>query len=194
MRTHQKLAFTLIELLVVIAIIAILAAILFPVFAQAKMAAKKIASLSNMKQLGLGAVMYANDYDDNFMFNASGYVGANYYTTKYINGAMSGYGGGPGFPARANWVAGTFPYVKSLPLYGPDPTAKDGDGTGAANDGWGCYYPNSPAVIAAGLQPDGPTTYCSNYAMNGILAGKSNTVVTDAADTVLFNQQLSKQQ
>jgi prepilin-type N-terminal cleavage/methylation domain-containing protein/prepilin-type processing-associated H-X9-DG protein len=60
----MKRAFTLIELLVVIAIIAILAAILFPVFAQAKLAAKKTASLSNQKQIGLATMMYANDYDD----------------------------------------------------------------------------------------------------------------------------------
>lgn len=59
-------AFTLIELLVVIAIIAILAAILFPVFAQAKMAAKKTADLSNVKQIALGTLMYAGDYDDTF--------------------------------------------------------------------------------------------------------------------------------
>jgi prepilin-type N-terminal cleavage/methylation domain-containing protein/prepilin-type processing-associated H-X9-DG protein len=60
----QTKAFTLIELLVVIAIIAILAAILFPVFAQAKLAAKKTSSISNLKQLGLAMVMYSNDNDD----------------------------------------------------------------------------------------------------------------------------------
>jgi|GEM_PF-2130606 len=63
-------AFTLIELLVVIAIIAILAALLFPVFAQAKLAAKKTASLSNMKQIALGLLLYVNDYDDNTPMSA----------------------------------------------------------------------------------------------------------------------------
>ncbi|HLO99497.1 MAG TPA: prepilin-type N-terminal cleavage/methylation domain-containing protein [Fimbriimonas sp.] len=58
--------FTLIELLVVIAIIAILAAILFPVFAQAKKAAKKTASLSNLKQIGTGVTLYLADNDDVF--------------------------------------------------------------------------------------------------------------------------------
>ncbi|RYG33334.1 prepilin-type N-terminal cleavage/methylation domain-containing protein [bacterium] len=59
-------AFTLIELLVVIAIIAILAAILFPVFAQAKEAAKKTTCLSNVKQLGTSMVLYLGDSDDTF--------------------------------------------------------------------------------------------------------------------------------
>jgi prepilin-type N-terminal cleavage/methylation domain-containing protein len=60
----KRQAFTLIELLVVIAIIAILAAILFPVFAQAKNAAKGAASISNSKQIGTSAFMYSADYDD----------------------------------------------------------------------------------------------------------------------------------
>ena len=65
--THKsKSGFTLIELLVVIAIIAILAAILFPVFAQAKLAAKKASDLSNMKQLGTATLIYLSDVDDTF--------------------------------------------------------------------------------------------------------------------------------
>lgn len=60
----KRHAFTLIELLVVIAIIAILAAILFPVFAQAKAAAKGAVSLSNAKQMTLGVLMYTSDNDD----------------------------------------------------------------------------------------------------------------------------------
>ena len=59
-------AFTLIELLVVIAIIAILAAILFPVFAQAKAAAKKTTCLSNGRQIGIGLMLYMGDYDDRY--------------------------------------------------------------------------------------------------------------------------------
>jgi len=63
-RTKHNSGFTLIELLVVIAIIAILAAILFPVFAKAKAKAKQTSCLSNLKQLALGTLMYASDYGD----------------------------------------------------------------------------------------------------------------------------------
>src|SRR5688572_31757479 len=64
--TLRRKAFTLIELLVVIAIIAILAAILFPVFARAREAARKASCASNLKQISTGFLMYNQDYDEMF--------------------------------------------------------------------------------------------------------------------------------
>jgi prepilin-type N-terminal cleavage/methylation domain-containing protein/prepilin-type processing-associated H-X9-DG protein len=90
MRSNK--AFTLIELLVVIAIIAILAAILFPVFAQAKAAAKSTQELSNVKQLQLATLMYTNDYDDNYPWA--------------LDNAW-----------QHTWVSCIEPYIKSYPLF-----------------------------------------------------------------------------
>jgi len=97
MKRHS--AFTLIELLVVIAIIAILAAILFPVFAQAKLAAKRTSELSNVKQLGLAMLMYNNDFDDEFTTNG---------LYDFTNTAE--------WP-EMSWASRTEPYVKSVQLY-----------------------------------------------------------------------------
>jgi prepilin-type N-terminal cleavage/methylation domain-containing protein len=69
---RQKRGFTLIELLVVIAIIAILAAILFPVFSRARESARKTACLSNMKQIGTALMMYCQDWDEAFPLNRFG--------------------------------------------------------------------------------------------------------------------------
>lgn len=71
-RSSHKRAFTLVELLVVIAIIAILAAILFPVFARARENARKTSCLSNLKQIGLGFMQYAQDYDERLPWSADG--------------------------------------------------------------------------------------------------------------------------
>jgi prepilin-type N-terminal cleavage/methylation domain-containing protein len=65
---RRRFGFTLIELLVVIAIIAILAAILFPVFAQAREKARSATCLSNLRQIGLANLMYVQDYDEHFPF------------------------------------------------------------------------------------------------------------------------------
>jgi prepilin-type N-terminal cleavage/methylation domain-containing protein/prepilin-type processing-associated H-X9-DG protein len=105
MKRGHRGGFTLIELLVVIAIIAILAAILFPVFAQARAKARQSACLSNMKQLGTALTMYAQDYDETLPLND--YVG-------------NGLGPLPGWrDARAgdSWCSGTYPYVKNLQIY-----------------------------------------------------------------------------
>lgn len=86
-------AFTLIELLVVIAIIAILAAILFPVFAQAKAAAKKTACLSNLKQVGLATMMYNGAFDDLYPAWAARSNAVNGGNTRYMSPdqQISGY-------------------------------------------------------------------------------------------------------
>src|SRR5213594_3906966 len=71
---NQWSGFTLIELLVVIAIIAILAAILFPVFAQARDKARAASCLSNLKQMGVSWMMYAQDYDETYPASQPGNV------------------------------------------------------------------------------------------------------------------------
>lgn len=98
-------AFTLIELLVVIAIIAILAAILFPVFAQAKEAAKKISCVSNLKQNSTAVAMYTTDYDGAFPQSA--------YSLDQISGIVV-----PGTGARVYSVYDAImPYTKNVDIY-----------------------------------------------------------------------------
>ena len=84
--------FTLIELLVVIAIIAILAAILFPVFARARENARRASCSSNLKQIGLGLIQYSQDYDEKYPYSRTD-------------------------PDPAPWQTKIFPYVKSSQLF-----------------------------------------------------------------------------
>ncbi len=102
----QRSGFTLIELLVVIAIIAILAAILFPVFAQARAQARKASCGSNARQLGLGILMYVQDYDEKYPFG--GWLPNN-------NGS-------------GEWQNTTSPYIKSKAIFRcPDSLDSDED-------------------------------------------------------------------
>ena len=96
---RSRNAFTLIELLVVIAIIAILAAILFPVFAQAREKARQSSCLSNTKQMGLGIMMYMQDYDET-------YPQAYWYTNDTDGSA--GYN---------QWSGMIQPYVKNVGIF-----------------------------------------------------------------------------
>jgi len=112
--------FTLIELLVVIAIIAILAAILFPVFAKVREKARAISCLSNQKQIGLGVIQYQQDYDEK------------------NPGGVNGYGGGAG------WAGQIFPYVKSAKVFQcPD----DSSLNHTATDEGGSYGLNSNTAL-----------------------------------------------
>src|SRR5438093_8727534 len=97
----KRNGFTLIELLVVIAIIAILAAILFPVFAQAREKARSATCLSNFKQIGVGVLMYVQDWDDTYPNNRL-------FTFK---------GGAEGSKLLVTWKTATAPYVKNLDVY-----------------------------------------------------------------------------
>lgn len=110
----QRHGFTLIELLVVIAIIAILAAILFPVFAQAREKARQISCISNLKQIGIGFMMYNQDNDEN---------------TLPID--YTPVTGGPlNLPHNPYWYTLLDPYTKDVNLfYCPDRTATGIAGT-----------------------------------------------------------------
>jgi prepilin-type N-terminal cleavage/methylation domain-containing protein/prepilin-type processing-associated H-X9-DG protein len=187
----MKKAFTLIELLVVIAIIAILAAILFPVFAQAKLAAKKTNDLSQLKQLGLASLMYSGDYDDTAM--AFPYA-ATWSTscpgcssaTAFTHGEMGAW-----------WSDRLMPYVKNKGIFA-NPTNQD-----SLYHCAGYWYPGATSLadsiligqeLAAG-QP-APETYRVTYTYNHLIShgdfdplnpgSVSMTAIPEVADTVLL--------
>jgi prepilin-type N-terminal cleavage/methylation domain-containing protein/prepilin-type processing-associated H-X9-DG protein len=164
-------AFTLIELLVVIAIIAILAAILFPVFAQAKAAAKRTASLSNLKQLGTAAQIYMGDSDDVVpVITSWGAAGVN-------NGAFVYFGNQGCIP----WPQLLNPYTKNNDMLW-DPQAPPGPTTPTWN----------PTSVYWMFDPHyGYNPYLVQSQTGALHQTRSATSVSRPADVVLFAQKYS---
>lgn len=169
----MKRAFTLIELLVVIAIIAILAAILFPVFAQAKEAAKKTQTLSNAKQMGTASAIYTTDYDDNLPLSMRFNTAANIWWNASYAAVPNGWTTSANRhlePRKSE--EGLFalnsmqPYMKNLNLF----------------EGSGLRAVNSVAPANAGFQP--PKIHLT---YNGMLHGYSGTAVANVSKTPLFS-------
>ena len=169
--SSRRSGFTLIELLVVIAIIAILAAILFPVFAQARAKARAISCVSNVRQLALGLNMYSQDYDESYpSWN---------WGNSYSNGSAAVKNDG-----TTIWFNAILPYVKSVPVF----KCPDDNYTIKTYQGfWGWFTPKPDAdTFSAATHIDrGLSGGVISYGMNepisvdkGALAGLSRPTET----------------
>jgi len=195
----MKKAFTLIELLVVIAIIAILAAILFPVFAQAKLAAKKAVSISNQKQMGLGLILYSGDYDDQYpredgctlndSFNpAFNIQPAGTNPIPWCDGSTT-----PGtYAFRDNhyeWYKWLMPYAKNQQMFFHPVIQKDSTSWSTYGELAGGYALNLSITGALNVNQD--TGALASFGDRKSWLGGTQTAVPAPADTMLIMEQIS---
>ncbi|MBL8087669.1 MAG: prepilin-type N-terminal cleavage/methylation domain-containing protein [Chthonomonas sp.] len=183
----MRKAFTLIELLVVIAIIAILAAILFPVFASAKVAAKRTGALSNVKQIGVATMLYQADADDTTV------------PIYVLDSSISQY---PSSQGQYYYPLLLQPYTKNLELFiAPGDTATDPALTGTDGKGrfdktgaWYYYLYGSTPSFGYNYQylnrNVGTTTFFSRPAI--IYSGVSATALPNCASTIMFGESTMK--
>ena len=181
-RCHSRSqGFTLIELLVVIAIIAILAAILFPVFAKVREKAREISCASNLKQIGLAELQYANDYDDTY---SGSYQCTNWNAAA--GGCLSdGALGSGGSPDRITYAELLFPYTKSAKVF-QCPDAADLDHF-INDDAPDCKLnpdvcgpnPAGSAYVNLTTPSGAPTIGEIDYAYNSLIADNSSASCVD---------------
>jgi len=133
LKNKRSKGFTLIELLVVIAIIAILASILFPVFARARENARRSSCMSNVKQIALGAMMYVQDYDEKYMPQWEDRDGSGGYNPNGINATGRDQG----------WAMLLQPYVKSTQVFNCPSQTVWGENATIGNAGYSDYWVNT---------------------------------------------------
>jgi prepilin-type N-terminal cleavage/methylation domain-containing protein/prepilin-type processing-associated H-X9-DG protein len=179
---QQKRGFTLIELLVVIAIIAILAAILFPVFAQAREKARQTSCLSNMKQIGLGLMMYTQDYDEQF-------PRADYTlptgTPSPLNPNATG-----AFGLRVNhykWPAWVLPYTKNTQIFFCPSRTRDEVAWSGNGEIKGNGYALNLSISGRPIAPSGENTGFLGGGMAGIQAPAETWLLMELRNQVSYS-------
>jgi prepilin-type N-terminal cleavage/methylation domain-containing protein len=169
----RRSAFTLIELLVVIAIIAILAAILFPVFAQAREKARQTTCASNLKQLGSAAMMYAQDYDETLCIDPYRTIASD------SNSAVI-------------WDIMLAPYIKAgVAVTGTAGAGTlNGNYTSTAYTGGSVFFqcPSDTVVRGGAGVSWNPRSYSWNTATGGVGGGVPVAMIPVPADTILLTE------